>query len=118
MRKSPDIFQQTSLLLSVLIFAGLQLVHADLFVARNNPSQLLRLNNQTHALLGTSVAELPVEEFTGLAIGPDGNAYVLDNTLGDGTVFRFDGKTGAYLGVFISSRASGELKSPRAMVFG
>jgi DNA-binding beta-propeller fold protein YncE len=45
-----------------------------------------------------------------IAFGPDGNLYVASN---DGHVFRYDGKTGAPLGVFASG-----LAIPEDLVFG
>jgi outer membrane protein assembly factor BamB len=93
-------------------------VSADVVVLQNHPSELLRYNQSTGAFLGASQSEMPSEDFAGMAIGADGNLYVVDNTLGDGTVMRFDGATGAYLGVFIDSPNSGGMKSPRGIAFG
>lgn len=118
MRNSTSIFPKIVLLISIFIFAGSASMYGDLIVVRNNPSQLLRIDTTTRTLKGTSHSEVPVEEFTGLAIGPDGNCYVLNNTLGDGSVLRFDEETGAFVDVFIDSQKSGELKSPSGMAFG
>jgi len=49
----------------------------------------------------------------GLAFGPDGNLYVASTDTGE--VLRFDGTTGAYIDVFVSS---GTLNSPEGLVFG
>jgi sugar lactone lactonase YvrE len=103
---------------SAVCLSGFSQVSADVVVLQNHPSELLRYNQSTQALIGASHSEMPSEDFAGMAVGADGNFYVVDNTLGDGTVMRFDGATGAYLGVFIDSSDSGGMKSPRGMAFG
>jgi streptogramin lyase len=50
---------------------------------------------------------------TGLTFGPDGNLYV--SSSGSNQVLRFDGSTGASMGVFASG---GGLRQPRGLVFG
>ena len=47
--------------------------------------------------------------------GPDGNLYVTN--LGSQAIVRYDGRTGAFLNVFVSA-GSGGLFDPRGLVFG
>src|SRR5579884_392757 len=56
----------------------------------------------------------------GILFGPDGDLYVADGgsgSVGNATIDRFDGQTGAFLGYFVSA-GSGGIAHPGFMVFG
>ncbi len=88
----------------------------------------LRSNNVLRYNLGTGL----IDEFVspgsgglmfpkGLTFGPDGNLYV--SSADDGTptppdqVLRFNGRTGAFMGVFVTN-GSGGLDNPNGLLFG
>lgn len=48
-----------------------------------------------------------------IAVGPDGNVYVSDSTGDNGAVLRFDGRTGAWIDVFVDGVQGG----PRGLAF-
>jgi hypothetical protein len=67
-------------------------------------------NGTTGAFLGVFAAD-GLTSPNGLAFGPDGNLYVVDELTN--RVLRFDGTTGAPLGVFVS----GGLNDPITLIF-
>ena len=96
-----------------------------LYVCAEEQDRVLRFDGATLAPLGPFVWDDPAtpgDESGGLdtptaaVFGPDGALYVADFD-GD-RVLRYDGQSGAFLGVFVSA-ASGQLDGPDAgMVFG
>ncbi|MDP2896354.1 MAG: hypothetical protein Q8Q12_07320 [bacterium] len=54
----------------------------------------------------------------GLAFGPDGDLYVVDDSAEHFGVWRYDGTTGASEGVFGQTGASGNLNQPHYCTFG
>ena len=79
----------------------------------SDPSRghLLVHDGQTGAVLNNYEGAVG-SEFGQVKTGPDGNLYVADDTSG---IVRFDGQTGAYLGVFASG---GGLANAYAFTFG
>jgi hypothetical protein len=53
----------------------------------------------------------------GLTFGPDDNLYVAGGDL-EGRVWKFDGATGAFLGLFVPTLGNGGLTRPDGIVFG
>lgn len=56
----------------------------------------------------------PLREPRGMAIGPDGNLYVVSAHKSTSEVLRYDGKTGAFIGVFAHDNG---LKHPYSIAF-
>jgi len=79
----------------------------------NNLGNVLRFNGTTGAFMNVFAAGLSVPQ--DLAFGPDGHLYVT-NGLGD-SVSRFDGTSGASLGLFVPGGAYG-LDAPIGLTFG
>ncbi len=79
----------------------------------NNLGNVLRFNGTTGAFMNVFAAGLSVPQ--DLAFGPDGHRYVT-NGLGD-SVSRFDGTSGASLGLFVLGGAYG-LDAPIGLTFG
>ncbi|AEJ02701.1 PEP motif putative anchor domain protein [Nitrosomonas sp. Is79A3] len=70
-------------------------------------SNILEFDSQTGKFLETFVSDSQMGQPIGLNFGPDGNLYVSDPGAHDGSkVFRFDGKTGASMGVFATTEPS------------
>lgn len=88
-----------------------------------NPSEVWRFREGTGAFGGVVVPSLQKPEdwrqASGIAVGPDGNLYISTNNaiFGAGSeVLRFDGKTGAPLGMFVPTKSSG--LQAECIVFG
>jgi sugar lactone lactonase YvrE len=79
--------------------------------------EVLRYNETTGAFMTNFTHGGIGESMEGGVFGPDGNFYVTSNTLGYGSVLRFDGCTGIYLGEFISPNQGG-LTDPYGLRFG
>jgi WD40 repeat protein len=90
----------------------------DIFALQRQSPEIFHFNEGTHAPAGTSFSPDNSESFDGLAFGPDGNFYVVDNVLGDGRVLRFNGQTGAFIDRFVDYQPSRALYSPRGVAFG
>ena len=91
---------------------------ADIFALQRQSPEIFRYSENTPALAGTSFSPDNSESFDGLAFGPDGNFYVVDNVLGDGRVLRFNGQTGAFIDRFVDYQPGRALYSPRGVAFG
>jgi DNA-binding beta-propeller fold protein YncE len=91
---------------------------ADIFALQRQSPEIFRYKESNHAPAGTSFSPDNSESFDGLAFGPDGNVYVVDNVLGDGRVLRFNGQTGAFIDRFVDYQPSRALYSPRGVAFG
>jgi streptogramin lyase len=105
---------------SVLVWVCVSTIcaHADLLVLQRRQ---LHLHNEASGELSGSVT-LPisnpiVETGEAMAVGPDGNIYVVGNSLGDGVIVRFDGRTGAFLDTFVSDNQTA-LTIPTSAKFG
>jgi len=90
----------------------------DLLIANWESGSGNVLRFPSRALLAPHAAEFIVRDGLNplyLAIGPDQNVYVSSagNSGADGAVLRFDGRTGAFLDVFVPSVAGG----PRGLAF-
>jgi DNA-binding beta-propeller fold protein YncE len=79
-------------------------------ISRAHPA-VFRFHERDGTFLNSFSEE--TENISGLAIGPDENLYVSANTLGDGSVYRFD-PNGTFLGTF----ASAHLTAPTGLRFG
>ncbi len=79
---------------------------------------VLRYNAGTGAFLGSFVpsGEGGLSQPQGLAFGPDGKLYVA--AAGTNQIFRYDGKTGAFLDVVVTQANNAGLSGPRGLVFG
>ncbi|HOW74271.1 MAG TPA: PEP-CTERM sorting domain-containing protein [Phycisphaerae bacterium] len=78
-----------------------------------NPGHILVYDATTGAPLG-SVAS--VIRPGGMALGPDGNLYAAGYN--SANVVRFDGRTGAFIDVFVPAGGPGRLSSPTGVLFG
>jgi streptogramin lyase len=86
----------------------------DILVTNINVADYVQLDKTTGAItgtFGTGVLLFP----RGITIGPDSNVYVSD--IGNSTVQKFSGISGASLGTFVTS-GSGGLLFPQALIFG
>lgn len=99
---------------ALLASAGLQTLQADLLVIRpggTGRTALLQFRDRNARLVETLNAD--TEGFYGATLGPDGAIYATGNTLGYGTVYRFN-SSGEPLGRF----AGANLKTPGNLKFG
>jgi DNA-binding beta-propeller fold protein YncE len=93
----------------------------NLYVSSQNTNRILRFNPTTGSFLGTFIDLTPVSANyapAGLRFGPDGDLYVsrfvgLNPPVGSGTVDRFNGTTGAFVG-----SVAANLTNPAAVAFG
>lgn len=75
-------------------------LHAELYVIRRDgahASVVLKFDDSSGTYLYQFAGD--TEAFVGMAAGPDGNLYAAGNTLGAGTIFRFN-RAGKLLGSF------------------
>ena len=88
----------------------------NLFVANSaSPGSVTELNATTGGLINTLTAGGALSNPEGVTLGPDKNLYVAN---GDGNnVLKFNGTTGAFMGVFVAA-GSGGLLSARGVAFG
>jgi sugar lactone lactonase YvrE len=94
----------------------------NLYVVSQGATNVMRFNGQTGAPLpapghkgaifieGTGELQNP----DGMTFGPDNNLYVVSNA--NNSVYRYNGRTGASMGVFVKSR-SGGLDNPIHVIF-
>ena len=80
---------------------------------------MLEYNGQTGVYIGELVSAGSgglVWPF-GIAYGPDGNLYVTSEAIDSHQVLRYDGTSGDYIDVFVSSGDNGGLMQPRGLLF-
>lgn len=113
--------KQTSLryraTLSLFLMLAALSTRADLFVLQQRQPILLRYDENSTTLLGSSQASNAPENFVGLSVGSGQNIYIGGNTLGDGSVYRFN-QSGAFAGELVSSQNSNSLLGPYALACG
>jgi streptogramin lyase len=92
----------------------------SLYVNSQGTNAVLRYDGKSGRFMDTFAAgdqgdprDQVNQDSTGLVFGPDGNLYI--NSHKTDSVLRFDGKTGAPMGVFA---AGPELQQPSGLVFG
>jgi WD40 repeat protein len=95
---------------------------AALLVSSGETGSILRYDEKTGEFLGTFVSPGSggLKRPTGLTIGPDNNLYVSSvdvNNPANDSILRFNGKTGAFIDVFVAS-GSGGLEHPSSLTFG
>jgi hypothetical protein len=90
---------------------------ADLLVMHLN--MVVRHDERTGAVLSSERPPfmLNVETTFAGTFGPDGNIYIVGNSMGAGSILRFNGQTGLFSDVFTDEDAT-ELDNPLAMAFG
>lgn len=96
-----------------------------LYVASEGTDEVLRFEPSSGAYVDAVVSDDPATAFdetgglvapSGIAFGPDGKLYV--GSFSGDSILRYDGRSGAFIDVFVSS-ASGNLNGPDAgMAFG
>ena len=105
-----------TVVLPLLVLSAVQASYAGrlLFVG-DGGSFTLQSYDSTGNLTNSDGAGGSIGFPKGIAIGPDGNAYLADS--GNGQVLRFSGATGSYLGVFIAP-GTGGMTAPSGLAFG
>jgi WD40 repeat protein len=86
----------------------------DLYVSGGSINCVNRYDGTTGDLVASFASGDPLVGPTALVFGPDGNLYVCTNNNG---VLRYDGASGAYMGVFVAS-GSGGLSYTTSLTFG
>lgn len=88
---------------------------ADLLVSSRDGNSILRFNQTSGAFLSTFVTAGSggLSQPVGMRLGPDGSLYV--SSFGTNQILKYDGKTGAYQGVFASGPS---LSMPADLRFG
>lgn len=86
----------------------------NLYAAGAGPVR--RYDVVTHALIDEFTHGYELAQTRGIAFGPDGNLYVSNYSGAKGEVVRFDGATGAFLGVYIAGGRGG-LRAPWKIAF-
>jgi serine/threonine protein kinase/DNA-binding beta-propeller fold protein YncE len=91
--------------------------YPDLYVLNGDANCVLRFDGRTGEFLDTFVepGSGRLRKPTGLAFGPDGNAYV--TSFLTSAILRYDGRTGDFIDEFVSS-GSGGLLRPQTPAFG
>ena len=97
-----------------ILAVGVQSVRPDVLLLWQ--TYIFRYDEHDGALLSKTPRSLRPETIDSLAIGPDGDIYGLGNSLGWGSVVRFDGVTGAYKGFVISGNSG--IHAPASIRFG
>jgi hypothetical protein len=96
----------------------------DLFAAHAR-NDVFRYDGETGAFVGPFVGDDPstpddeshgLDHVTGLAFGPDGNLYASGYV--SNSVIRYDGRTGAFLDVFVAPRSGGLNGADIGLAFG
>ena len=101
-----------SLAMAVMTIVSWSRADADLLVGSHDSNSILRYDENTGAYLGAFVPSGSggLTYPHGLVFGPDGDLYVTGHKNSGGTVndiFRYDGKTGAFLNILVPAATSG-----------
>ncbi len=75
----------------------------SLYIVSEGDKAIYRLRDPLHGNLETFVSNVPASP-NGLTFGPDGNLYVLTSN----RVYKYNGSTGAYMGIFVSGLSDGK----------
>jgi uncharacterized protein (TIGR03437 family) len=102
-------------LVILLLLASALGARADLLLTSRDTKNVLDYDENTGMYLGVFNKGGSLTGPEALAFGPDGNLYVADRFAN--AIIAFDGKTGAFLKVFVTS-GSGGLAGPRDIAFG
>jgi len=76
-----------------------------------------RHNLQSGEQITRAASDFSVETMDAGAVGPDGHIYVTGNNLGEGSILKFDGATGAFRSVFVAEGDT-DMTTPVALRFG
>ncbi len=89
--------------------------NGNLFVSSRNDHRVLQYNGTTGVFIGTFVAAGSggLTSPFGLTFGPNGNLFVGS----DNQVFEYDGTSGAFVRIFVSSADNGGLSQSRGLLF-
>src|SRR5690349_1078650 len=90
-------------------------VNADLLVMHHK--RAVRHDERTGAVLSDSTPPSRVESTDAAVFGPDGHIYAVGNSMGAGSIQRFDGQTGLFLDAFTDDDDT-TLQAPMGMAFG
>ena len=90
---------------------------APLLVGNTRASNVVAIDRQTGAYLSDFIpaGSGGLKDPDDLTFGPDGNLYVSSGSNTDGQILRYNGKTGAFIGVFAQSST---MKRPYGNAFG
>lgn len=91
----------------------------NLYLSGGTTGGVLRFNPTTATFMDVFVpmGSGGLNNAHGLTFGPDDNLYVAGGDL-DGRVWKFDGATGAFLGLFVATLDNGGMTRPDGLVFG